>query len=230
MELALLVLALAAAAADWAAVAKGWKRTEYFAKPAVMVFLFVWLYAGTRLQGGLLWFGLGILFSLAGDALLMAQERFFLAGLIAFLLAHIAYIIGFSYNAAPLGFWDIALGFILALAATRILGRLVSALKSKGAPQLILPVRIYGLIISVMLFMAMRTLAQPTWEAGASILVSAGAFLFYISDLILAWNKFVSPIKNGRLLNITAYHLGQIALIVGVAMQFGWTLKSFSAV
>jgi len=46
-----------------------------------------------------------------------------------------------------------------------------------------------------------------------------GAFLFYISDLILAWNRFVAPIQNGRLLNIVAYHLGQIALIVGVAMH-----------
>ena len=38
---------------------------------------------------------------------------------------------------------------------------------------------------------------------------------------ILAWNKFVSPVKNGRVLNITLYHLGQIGLIAGVISQFG---------
>jgi hypothetical protein len=51
--------------------------------------------------------------------------------------------------------------------------------------------------------------------------VSVGAFLFFISDVILAWNKFVSPIKNGRILNIAAYHLGQIGLIAGVIIQYG---------
>jgi hypothetical protein len=48
-----------------------------------------------------------------------------------------------------------------------------------------------------------------------------GAFLFYLSDVILAWNKFVSPIKNGRIINIGLYHLGQIGLIAGVISQFG---------
>jgi hypothetical protein len=48
-----------------------------------------------------------------------------------------------------------------------------------------------------------------------------GALLFYISDIILAWHKFVSPIQNGRIYNIGAYHLGQILLIAGVIAQFG---------
>jgi hypothetical protein len=59
-----------------------------------------------------------------------------------------------------------------------------------------------------------------TWEAGAALLVSVGAFLFYISDIILAWNKFVAPIQHGRIYNIGAYHLGQIALIAGVIAQY----------
>jgi len=50
---------------------------------------------------------------------------------------------------------------------------------------------------------------------------SGGAFLFYISDIILAWNKFVAPIQYGRIYNIAAYHLGQIMLIAGVIAQFG---------
>ncbi|HSQ39960.1 MAG TPA: lysoplasmalogenase family protein, partial [Anaerolineales bacterium] len=65
------------------------------------------------------------------------------------------------------------------------------------------------------------TISNPEWSTSASFLVSVGAFLFYISDLILAWNKFVSPIKNGRMINIGLYHLGQIGLIAGVISQFG---------
>jgi uncharacterized membrane protein YhhN len=52
-------------------------------------------------------------------------------------------------------------------------------------------------------------------------MVSIGAFLFWISDLMLAWNKFVSPLKVGRLAIVAAYHLGQISLIAGVIRQFG---------
>jgi hypothetical protein len=67
----------------------------------------------------------------------------------------------------------------------------------------------------------MSTIFDPAWETGAAFLVTAGAFLFWISDLVLAWNKFVSPLPNSRMLNILAYHLGQIGLVAGVIFQFG---------
>jgi hypothetical protein len=57
-------------------------------------------------------------------------------------------------------------------------------------------------------------------ERGCIPLAAFGAFLFFLSDIILAWNKFVAPINNGRIINIGLYHLGQIALIAGVVMQF----------
>jgi uncharacterized membrane protein YhhN len=220
MENILLVLVFVSAILDWIAIIKAHAKIEMFAKPAVMIFLFAWLSAETKLQGALLWFGIGILCSLIGDMLLLSLDRLFLPGLIAFLLTHIAYIIGFSVEFAAPDVWDIFLAAIILLGAVRILQRLIPALKSKGMSGLILPVTIYGLTISTMLFFAMRTLAHPNWQAGATALVSVGAFLFYISDLILAWNRFVAPIKNDRILNIVAYHLGQIALIVGVAMHF----------
>jgi len=71
------------------------------------------------------------------------------------------------------------------------------------------------------LFAAMSTLFDPAWKTGAALFVSLGAFSFYISDVILAWNKFVAPIRNGRVFNIVTYHLGQIGLIAGVVSQFG---------
>jgi len=221
MTTALLVVVFGSAILDWISTFKVWGKVEMFAKPAVMIFLFVWLYAGTILHGALLWFGIGIIFSLIGDVLLLSPNRFFLPGLIAFLLAHVAYIIGFAINAALPNAWDIFFAFIILLSAVRVLQRFIPALRSKGMNNLILPVEIYALTISVMLFFAVRTLADPNWQTNTTALVSVGAFLFYISDLILAWNRFVAPIQNGRLLNIVAYHLGQIALIVGVAMHFG---------
>jgi len=83
------------------------------------------------------------------------------------------------------------------------------------------PIIVYSLIISLMLLSAMMKLSDLAWNANAAALVSVGALLFYVSDIILAWDKFVSPIQHGRIYNIAAYHLGQIALIAGVILQFG---------
>lgn len=220
METALLVLVIIAALIDWAAVAKGWNTMEYFAKPAVMVFLFAWLYAATQLRGAPFWFGMGILFSLIGDGLLLFPDRMFLPGLAAFLLAQTAYIIGFSAGIVAPDFRTILLAAIIALVAAQILRKLTASLKAGGQNRLILPVQAYGLVISLMLFTAMLSLTRPDWKTVPAALVSLGAFLFYLSDIILAWNRFVVPIKNGRLLNMVAYHIGQTALIVGVVMQF----------
>jgi uncharacterized membrane protein YhhN len=106
----------------------------------------------------------------------------------------------------------------VAIGGARVIRRILSAVQSK---QMRIPISVYGLVISVMLLSAMIKLTDMTWGSNAALLVTVGAFLFYISDIILAWNKFVSPIPHGRILNIGAYHLGQIALIAGVVAQFG---------
>ncbi len=216
-----LILALFFAALEAVAVSKNLRRLEYVAKPAVMVCLLLWLYSNTSLQGNPFWFGLGILFSLAGDVLLMFPlESLFLFGLIAFLFAHLTYITGFGKEIEITSGWSLILLMFIAIGASRLLRRIVGAMRIQGNNRLIIPVMIYGAVISVMLYSALSTLSDPVWKANAALFVSLGAFLFWISDLILAWNKFVNPIENGRLFNITTYHLGQIGLIAGVISQF----------
>ena len=218
----LVVLALAFAALESYALWKESKKLEYVAKPGVMVCLFVWLYLGTGLQGLTLWFGLGILISMVGDILLMISlDRMFIFGLIAFLLAHLAYLVGFQNELMEVTAWSAVLMLVLAVGAVRVMRRIVSAIRAKGQTRLVIPVIVYSTVITVMLYAAMTTLSNPKWTASASLLVGVGAFLFYLSDVILAWNKFVSPIKNGRIINIGLYHLGQIGLIAGVISQFG---------
>ena len=219
MVIAVLVIAVV----DWVAVAKRWKEIETIAKPATMVLLFATL----ALAGGfgatpLIFFGLGIVFSLAGDIFLLLSNRWFIAGLAAFLMAHVSYIIGLNTpigDASPL--WAIVIGIILALATARVLRPILAGLREKGQGKLVIPVVVYGTVITIMLLSAILTIYRTDWKTSASGLVSLGAILFYFSDIILAWNRFVKPIKNGRLVNMVAYHLGQIALITGVILQFG---------
>ena len=215
------IIALIFAGLDSLALWKKWLRLEYLAKPAVMLVLFLWLWISIGLSGAPLWFGIGILLSLTGDVLLMISlDRFFLAGLMVFLLAHVAYLIGFNTPVPEISAWGFILAIMVGLGSMRIVRRILIALTANGQVRMRAPIIIYGTVISLMLLSAMMKLTDLTWNTGAAALVGVGAFLFYISDIILAWNKFVSPIQHGRIYNIGAYHLGQIALIAGVIAQF----------
>lgn len=217
-----LILAFVFAALEALAMGRDSGRLEYVAKPAVMVCLFAWIYTATGLKGMALWFGVGLLFSLAGDILLMISlDRLFLPGLFTFLLAHLAYITGFKDQILAASGGSLFLLAILAVSAVRVIRRIAGAMRARRQTSLVAPVIVYSAVISIMLFAAMSTIFDPAWSTGASLLVSLGAFLFYLSDVILAWNQFVSPITNGRLLNILTYHLGQIGIIAGVISHFG---------
>lgn len=219
---------LTAAIINWMAVARGWKRVETLAKPATMALLFATLAlaAGFR-ERPLVFFGSGILFSLVGDIFLLFSfqrnsNRWFLAGMGAFLLAQGAYIVALNM---PLGgrspLLATVIAIILAIAAGRILQPILAGVRARGLPRMVTPVAVYGGAIELMLLSALLTFLRPDWEFSACALVSLGAALFFFSDVLLAWNKFVRPVKNGRLLNMVAYHLGQIALISGAVLQFG---------
>ena len=216
------IAALVFAALESLALWKKWTRLEYLAKPAVMITLFFWLWTSTGLSGAPLWFGLGILLSLTGDVLLMISlDRLFMAGLVAFLLAHAAYLVGFNIPVPEISAWGFVLAIIVGLGGMRVTRRILSQLAANGQGHMRTPLIIYSTVISLMLLSAMMKLTDVTWNANAAVLVSVGALLFYISDIILAWHKFVSPIRYGRIYNIGAYHLGQITLIAGVIAQFG---------
>jgi len=228
IRIILLIAVLGIAITDWLAVARGWKIVEYFAKPATLVLLLVFLV----ISGGLgsvpgIIFCFGLFFSLAGDVFLMISlnrfpDRWFLPGLAAFLLAHLAYIVGFNLplqNASPI--WGIGIGIVLALTTGRILRRIIAGIRQKGLRRMVAPVLIYGMVITLMLLSAFLTLYRADWKTTAAGLVCLGAILFYFSDIVRAWNEFVKPVRNGRLMNMIAYHLGQIALIAGVVLQFG---------
>ena len=223
-----LILFLLIAILDWVAVAKSWKKIEYTAKPtAMLVLLGFLLLAGAFGSLPLICFALGICFSLAGDVCLMFSythfsDRWFIPGLVAFLLAHVAYIIGLNMplpDVSPI--WSLGIAVILALTAARILRRILAGVRQKGLRRLVRPVGIYGTVITLMLLSALLTLNSPTWKISASALVALGAALFYFSDILLAWNKFVNPLKLDRLANMIPYHLGQFALIAGVILQYG---------
>lgn len=223
MPAILFLLTFLAAMLEWVAVFKGWRRLEYVAKPGVMIFLAAWLFGSTGFRGPLAWFSLGLMFSLVGDVFLLLsnERRWFLFGLGAFFLVHVAYIVGI--NSPPPAFSPLTFGvaLVVILSALPIIRRILLGVQQKGLRRLREPVRAYATAISLMLFSALMTLFRSDWDSKPAYLVSLGAMLLIGSDILLAWNKFVNPVRRGRLFLMVLYHLGQMALIAGAAAQFG---------
>lgn len=214
------LLAILFAGLESYALWSGRRSLEFVAKPAVMICLSLWLYLSTGWKGAALWFGLGALLSLAGDVFLLWLDRFFAFGLAAFLLAHIAYLIGFNTPLPPVTAWSLLLALIIGVSGVRIMRRLLMGVHASGQSRLAMPVALYGMVITLMLLSALLTLSNVQWSALASAAVALGALFFYASDIVLAWNKFIQPMSRGRMLNIGLYHIGQILLIAGVILQF----------
>ncbi|NIW49240.1 MAG: lysoplasmalogenase, partial [Gammaproteobacteria bacterium] len=56
--------------------------------------LIAWVIINGGTQGPIIYFLIGLALSLAGDIFLMLPDEKFIAGLVSFLLAHLAYILG----------------------------------------------------------------------------------------------------------------------------------------
>ncbi len=210
-------LALLLAALNWLAVGNRWKWLEVLAKPGTMLALLAWLWATTGLQGALIWFALGLFFSLVGDVLLMLPRERFLGGLVAFLLAHVAYIVGFNLTMPPLNLNAILFAGVIGLVAWDVYRRIRMGVSA----GLRWPVLVYMGVISLMVLSAWLSLLRPEWAFGPAMLVSVGASLFMISDSLLAWDRFLAPVRYGRVLVMVTYHLGQMGIVVGAALHFG---------
>jgi uncharacterized membrane protein YhhN len=210
---------------DWLAISRG-SKWEYLTKPGAMVSLLIWVFVTGNAAdaafpwGGLIWFVIGGIASTFGDIFLMLPKEQFILGLVSFALGHIAYVIGLNTNPLDLNLaaW-IVLGLVVVV-GIRIFKRIQIGLVSKDKAQLVGPVLFYTVVISLMLISAMFTLTGQQWPTGPALLVSLGALLFFISDTLLSWNRFVAPISGEKLKVRVTYHLGQIGILAGAAIYF----------
>jgi len=197
------VAALVAIAAGIGLVPAAW---VFVAKPAATIGIIVWAWprgrAEARLRRLVL---LGLVLSLAGDVALLWPQQGFLPGLIAFLLAHLAYIAAFCQPqrlaAKPLPFVAYALvaGVILALLWPGVPGALR------------LPVVAYVLCLASMAAQAAGVwlVARDTAAAARWRLAAIGGALFVVSDALLATNKFASPLPLASLWILASYWVAQ---------------------
>ncbi len=225
MNLSGLSIPLMLMLADWTAVVKSWRRLEYLTKPGTLIALLFWMWSAVPAGPGrpLLWnwFLLAVFFSLCGDIFLMLPREQFLAGLVAFLAAHVAYIIGLNGSPPPLSPASFLVVIGIAITGFRLYRHIAGGLERQHRHRLRFPVLLYALAISTMLVFALLTLVRPNteWRPAAALIVSAGATSFYISDTLLAWDRFVRPVSSAKLLVRVSYHLGQLGLVLGAGLH-----------
>jgi uncharacterized membrane protein YhhN len=214
MSNSIFLLPLGIAVIDWFAVALKMHRLEYFFKPGVILALLACLWL-LNSSASTIWFALGLILSLVGDIFLMLPRERFTAGLIAFLLAHIAYGIGLNPSPPPFNPASLVVALLLTLVGAQLYQRLSAGLTARRLNRLKKPILAYVIVISLMVLSALLTLLRPAWPPLSAMLLSAGALLFLLSDVLLAWDHFVSCFSFGRTPRMIAYHLGQLFITMG---------------
>lgn len=153
---------------------------------------------------------LGLVFSWIGDAFLIGETQLaFLAGLGAFLLAHIAYTTAFFVSGVNRT-W--ALTAAVPIAAIAII---VSVWLAPHIPaQLVIPVRLYTVVISLMVVAAIGTRGR-----GASALIVSGAVLFFLSDLSVAALRLVQVDYPTYVWGLPLYYAAQVCLALSASQS-----------
>ncbi len=147
--------------------------------------------------------------SLAGDILLMLPANLFIAGLAAFLLAHLCYIALFRQQLP----WFPNRG-ALAMALGVGLAMLLILWGSLADPVLKAAVSAYVLVISLMAAQAIGR--ADALQGRAAMLVAAGACVFMLSDTLIAINRFIMPVPLSSLWVLSTYYLAQILIVLHV--------------
>lgn len=217
MKRIVLILFLVAGAGEIFAGIFEYELLHFICKPLLMILLIAYYLTAARNYRSLHVIA-AILFSLAGDMLLMFEARissFFMFGLFSFLIAHICYIFAYQNHQAETegnelqGIQKIRLAFPIVLAGTGLTVVLYPVL---GALQF--PVMIYALILVVMVLNALfrygRTNDKSFW------FVFGGSLLFMLSDSLLAVNKFLTSIPMAGVLIMSTYIAAQLFIVHGI--------------
>ena len=153
----------------------------------------------------------GLFLCLVGDVLLaLPQKRAFTAGLAAFLLGHVLYVLAFAYVTRLSGWLSWPILLVAALS-----GAVFLWLRPRLG-RMFWPVLAYVAVISIMVVGASAVFRHVGPGRPGGWLVLCGAVLFYFSDLFVARDRFVSQTFINRLAGLPLYYAGQFLLAFSV--------------
>lgn len=149
----------------------------------------------------------GLVAGITGDILLSLDKKYFLPGLIAFLVGHILYVVGFIFQGAVPQTtvtsitWGLA-AFTGTFLATRMSNK-----------SMRLPVLGYVAVISTMVMFAF---SYESASPETCRFFSAGAALFALSDSTLAYEKFIKPFGAAGFMVLATYYAAQFLFVLGL--------------
>lgn len=80
--------------------------------------------------------------------------------------------------------------------------------------ELLLPVFVYAMTISIMLLFALKGFLN--WHKPANTYILIGAIIFVASDSILAFDKFYAAIQYSTFLIMSTYLTAQYLIVIGI--------------
>jgi len=155
-----------------------------------------------------IWMLSGLLLCWLGDALLLSsgQSKVFLAGIGAFLLGHVAYVVA----CLELGFeplWLVGCSIVVAGLGAKVASWLWPDVPPDFRPAVVSYVAVIGVMLAV---------AAAAAFSGGPALLGIGAFGFAASDVSVARDRFVTPAFINGAWGLPAYFASQLALAYSV--------------
>ncbi|MFN5168354.1 MAG: lysoplasmalogenase [Cyclobacteriaceae bacterium] len=196
-----------------------WPELAVYTKPLLMPLLLA--YYATSGTHWSRWVIGGLVLGWVGDvALMFSGEFYFMAGLGSFLLGHLAYMFAYrEHRVSGAGEpFSKPAQVRIALPILLLASLLVTVLRPELG-GLLIPVMAYAFVIALMVIQALYRKGFTSQDS--FFYVAAGAFLFMISDSLLAINKFLHALPLSGLWIMTTYLGAQFLIVAGLRKHPG---------
>jgi uncharacterized membrane protein YhhN len=196
----------------WLGERRGDRRMKWRFKPMTSTLFLLMAVARDPAEGYDWLIFAGLVLSAVGDlALIPASRRWFLVGLVAFLLAHVAYTAAFgqraNLSALPPAGWAAIVAASIAL--------FLYFRPHLGA--MLWPVAAYVAVITLMLIAAWAVFLTEGGRSTFGWLVATGAMLFYLSDITVARDRFIPGTGfTNRAVGLPLYYVAQFLLAFSI--------------
>lgn len=202
-------LGLAAAALYFASLCFGWPTIGLLTKPIPVLCVLAWLVRVPGRDARLI--AAGLVLSVIGDVCLTAVVDQFIAGLVAFLLAHVAYVVAYVGRTRAL--------HLVRLVPVALFGALVFAWLEPHLGAMRGPVIAYVLVICAMMWRAAAQIGERPGAEGHAWFALLGAVMFALSDTLVAYTRFVAPSLGLEITLMVLYWSAQALIAASVARE-----------
>lgn len=172
-----------AAALFFAALILDWPLAALVLKPIPVLCVLAWLGRVRSRDAQLV--SAGLVLSMVGDVCLTSVVDQFVPGLVAFLLAHVAYVVAYVGRTRAL--------HLLRLVPVAAFGYFVFAWLGPSLGAMRGPVLAYVVVICTMMWRAAAQVGERPGAEGRAWAALVGAIAFALSDTLVAYVRFVAP-------------------------------------